>query len=449
MFKEKYNAGKALREKTARSSQAQFHIPSRRPSVVSMISQSNDDRLPELIPIRHFRMCKSPFVFYRATASLMARDLARTPTSGIRVQSCGDCHLMNFGGFATPERTLILDMNDFDETNTAPWEWDLKRLATSFLLAGREKGFSDSDALDVVTTMVSSYQKEMHKYSEMNFLDLWYSKLTFEEVLQDAKTKEGKELISKTMQKANAQSHDAVFYKITANNLGKISISDQTPLVYHPIDVTKNMDMINSFMDGYKSTMQLDRKILLDNYKVIDVALKVVGVGSVGTRCFVVLLMNDNNEPLFLQVKEARQSVLEPYSTKSQFQHQGERVVQGQRQLQAASDMFLGWATGLAGRHFYLRQLRDKKMSPQIELYDKKLLSGFGRLSGNILARAHCKTGQGPFIAGYIGHGDAFIEALCKFSVAYADQTEKDYKDFMKAIKNGILKASDDAPNNI
>ena len=303
MFKEKYNEGKALREVTPRSSHAKLHLPSNRTPVERMISQSNEGRLPELVPIRHFRMGKSPFTFYRGTASLMANDLSCSPSTGISIQACGDCHLMNFGGFATPERTLIVDMNDFDETNPGPWEWDLKRLAASFLLACREKGYSESDGRDVTMQLALTYQQKMYEYSTMNFLDLWYSKLTLEEIERNAKTKEGKALIAKAIKKANEETHDTVFYKITANTLGKIEITDRAPLIYHPLDVEEQMAGIISFMNDYKSTLQNDRRQLLDQYKVIDVALKVVGVGSVGTRCMVVLLMNDNKEPLFLQVK--------------------------------------------------------------------------------------------------------------------------------------------------
>ncbi|WP_259067757.1 DUF2252 domain-containing protein [Mucilaginibacter sp. X4EP1] len=449
MFKEKYNEGKILREITPRSSHAKLHLPLKRTPVERMISQSNEGRLPELVPIRHFRMGKSPFTFYRGTASLMANDLSCSPSTGVNIQACGDSHLMNFGGFATPERTLIVDMNDFDETNPGPWEWDLKRLAASFLLACREKGYSASDGHDVTMQLMQTYQQKIYEYSTMNFLDLWYSKLTLEEIAQNAKTKEGKALITKAVKKANEQTHDTVFYKITANTLGKIEITDHAPLIYHPIDVEEQMAAILSFMDDYKSTLQNDRRQLLDQYKVVDVALKVVGVGSVGTRCMVVLLMNDNKEPLFLQVKEAGQSVLEPFTGKSKFQHSGERVVQGQRLIQSASDVFLGWAKDHTGRCFYLRQLRDKKMSPSIEEFNKTMLGGYATICGNILARAHCKTGQGALICGYIGKGEVFANAICKFSALYADQTEKDYADFMKAIKDGVLTSRDDAPKDL
>jgi uncharacterized protein (DUF2252 family) len=283
----------------------------------------------------------------------------------------------------------------------------------------------------------------------MNFLDLWYSKLTLEEIAQTTKTKAAKERIAKAVEKANEQTHDTVFYKITTKTLGKIEITDQTPLIYHPMDVEESMQRIIRFFDEYKQTMQRDRKQLVDNYHIVDVALKVVGVGSVGTRCLIALMMNDNQEPLFLQVKEAQQSVLEQFTAPSEFKHAGERVVQGQRLIQSASDVFLGWATDREGRCYYLRQLRDKKMSPKVDEFNKSLLGAYAHICGNILARAHCKTGRGPQICGYIGKKDLFLEAVCQFATAYADQTERDYDDFVKTIKAGKLEVTDDTPKEI
>jgi uncharacterized protein (DUF2252 family) len=439
MFKDKYNQGKELRGKIPRSDQAFWKKPSKRPSVQQMIELSNYDRLPNLIPIRHFRMTESSFVFYRATASLMARDLSSTPSSGIIVQSCGDCHLMNFGCFATPERTMVADINDFDETNPGPWEWDLKRLATSFMLACREKNFSEEVGRNITMELILRYQNKLKEYSEMNFLELWYTKFTLEDIRKLSANKKLQERVTKTLQKAETLSHERVFYKITKDALAHREITNQPPLIYHPFDVKKLLELINQFMENYKSTLQPDRKLLLDQYKVVDIALKVVGVGSVGTRCYVVLMMNDNDEPIFVQVKEARQSVLEPYTQPSRYAHHGERVVQGQRMIQAASDIFLGWAVGEEGRHCYLRQLRDKKISFEVDTYDKFGLTLYAHLCGDILARAHCKSAQGPFICGYLGKGEVFANAICEFAVAYADQTERDYADFMKAVRAGKL----------
>ena len=445
MFKDKYAKGKELRTKTPRSRHAQWKPSVDRPAVDDMIALSNYDRLPDLVPIRHFRMTKSPFVFYRATASLMARDLSSTPSSGIIVQACGDCHLMNFGCFSTPERTIVADINDFDETLPGPWEWDIKRLATSFMLACREKKFDETDSHDITMELASTYQQKLREYSEMNFLELWYTKFTMEDLRNLSPSKKLQDQVTKVLAKAEEQSHEQVLYKITESTIAGHEISDKLPLIYHPFDMKESMEMINHFMQQYKSTLQPDRRLLLDQYKVVDVALKVVGVGSVGTRCFVVLMMNDNDEPLFVQVKEARQSVLEAYTHPSVYGHQGERIVQGQRIMQAASDIFLGWSMGPAGRHFYLRQLRDKKISFDVDSFGKFGLKLYAQLCGNVLARAHCKSANGPLISGYIGQGNQFGEALCKFAAAYADQTESDYNDFVKAVKNGKLEVKEEA----
>jgi uncharacterized protein (DUF2252 family) len=439
MFKEKYAQGKALRIKVQRSAQGNWKQPSKRPSVQKMIELSNYDRLQDLVPIRHGRMSVSPFTFYRGTASLMARDLSFTPSSGILVQACGDCHLMNFGGFATPERHLVLDINDFDETNPGPWEWDVKRLAASFVLAAREKGFDRYNEEEIVVELITAYQDKLKAFSSMKLLDLWYLKFDLEEIRRKSKQQWVKQRLARDIQKANQQTHEHVFYKITSNNMGRYEISNQPPLIQHPVNVKESLDIINTFLRGYKRTLQPDRKWLFEQYKVIDVALKIVGVGSVGTRCYVVLLMNDNNEPLLIQVKEARDSVLASYTGESRYRHNGERIVQGQRLIQAASDIFLGWSTGPAGRHFYFRQLRDKKLAPEVDTYDKFLIKAYAKVCGQILARAHCKTGNGASICGYIGKGAIFARAISRFATAYADQTEKDYDDFMKAIRSGKL----------
>src|SRR6476660_885320 len=305
MFKEKYAMGKEIRGKVPRSEQAKWNAAGNRPSVKAMIDLSNYDRLPDLIPVRHFRMSSSPFVFYRATASLLARDLSFSPVSGIYVQTCGDCHLMNFGGFATPERHVVMDINDFDETLPGPWEWDLKRLAVSFALAAREKNYSMYSTDDVVMNFISAYQNAMNEFSNMNLLDLWYLKFDLEEIARSQKNEEVKERLAKALAKGHKQTHDNVFYKMTSDNMGQFTITDQPPLILHPFDLEESKEMINTFLDQYKSTLQPDRKLLLNKYKITDVALKVVGVGSVGTRCFIALLLNDDKDPLFIQVKEA------------------------------------------------------------------------------------------------------------------------------------------------
>jgi len=356
---------------------------------------------------------------------------------------------MNFGGFATPERHVIMDINDFDETLPGPWEWDLKRLATSFELAAREKGFSRNNSDELVMACVGAYQNAMNEYSNMDLIDLWYLKFDLEEIAQEHKNSEVKERLQKTLAKGHKQTNDKVFYKMTSDNMGKFSITDQPPLILHPFDLEESMELINSFFDQYKSTMQPDRKHLLDQYHITDVALKVVGVGSVGTRCYIALMLNDNGESLFLQVKEARQSVMEPYTKPSVYQHHGERIVQGQRLMQSASDIFLGWTTGPTGRHFYVRQLRDKKISANVETMNKDILTIYARFCARVLAKAHCKTNKGAVICGYMGKGDNFATAMNEFAKLYADQTEKDFDEFKKAVQRGELEMAENPAESL
>ena len=444
MFKEKYATGKEMRGKVSRTEHAVWKVPHNRPSVKNMIDLSNYDRLPDLVPVRHFRMSSSPFVFYRATASLMARDLSVTPSSGINVQICGDCHLMNFGGFATPERHVVMDINDFDETLPGPWEWDVKRLAVSFILAAREKKLGRESADDLVVELITAYQNALDEFANMNLLDLWYLKFDLEKIVKEQKNEELKQRLAKNLAKGNKQTHDKVFYKMTSDNMGQFTITDQPPLILHPFNLEESRDMIHTFFEQYKTTLQPDRRLLFDQYHITDVALKVVGVGSVGTRCYVALLLNDNNEPLFIQVKEARQSVLEPYNKPSIYGHHGERIVQGQRLMQSASDIFLGWTTGPQGRQYYLRQLRDKKISPDINTLNKEFLVIYAQYCARVLAKAHCKTNLGAVIRGYIGKGSRFAEAIAEFSELYAEQTEKDFDEFKKAIQKGELPVAKD-----
>jgi uncharacterized protein (DUF2252 family) len=431
--------GKQIRKKVSRSSQGEFALSKDRPDVLTFIQQSNYDRLPDLVPIRHARMSTSPFAFYRGTASIMAYDLSHTHNTGINVQAIGDCHLMNFGGFATPERTLVFDANDFDETHPAPWEWDIKRLATSFVLAGRNNNLAEIDAQELAHALVQSYRKHIFLFSEMTMLELWYKKFDIATIASKTKDEAVRDFLDDSIAKAHKETPQKVLYKTTQEVFGKLEITNQPPLVYHTKDVENDKEYMRSFMNYYFDTLQHDRKWLASKYEIVDVALKVVGVGSVGTRCYVVLLMNDKKEPLFLQVKEARQSVLEPYTQPGKYLHQGQRVVEGQRLVQAASDIFLGWSTGPAGRHFYLRQLRDRKIAPTIEHFNKALLMAYARLCGRMLARAHAKTGNSEIISSYMGKSEAFEEAISNFAIAYADQTEKDYDSFLKAIKAGKL----------
>jgi uncharacterized protein (DUF2252 family) len=438
--------GRLLRKEMKRSAHGTFKLPTKRPSVVSMIKASNKGRIENLVPIRHARMSASPFAFYRGTASIMAYDLSFQQHSSIMVQAIGDCHLMNFGGFATPERTLIFDVNDFDETNIAPFEWDLKRLTTSFILAARNRKFGKNVAFDMAKNVVKYYRQGIQESASMSMLDLWYMKFDLEGIRDNAKTKQAKQYLDILIEKGEKQKIKKVFYKITKNALGKIAIADKTPLIYHPINIEKSRTTLESFLGNYAKTLQPDRRWLFEQYKMVDVALKVVGVGSVGTACYVVLLMNDKHEPLFLQVKEARESVLEPFTHKSIYKHHGQRIVEGQRLVQAASDVFLGWSTGPTGKQFFVRQLKDKKISPEVETFDRVLLGGYAKLCGKMLARAHAKIGVSTLLTGYMGNSEKLDEALAQFAVAYADQTENDYEEFMEAIKSGVIKVAEDLP---
>lgn len=380
-------------------------------------------------------MRQSPFAFFRGAAALMAADLAFTPATGMRVQACGDCHVANFGGFGTPERHLIFDINDFDETLPAPWEWDVKRLAASIVLAMRQTGVGERHCSDAARTSVKSYRKHMREYAEGTALDVWYSHLGAGLFVQNAKTPEAKRRWQRSETKAMLNTSGREFPKITAMRRGRPRIIDRPPLIYHPREMAAIGKHVRQMFQQYRETLPEERRILLDRYELVDVARKVVGVGSVGTRCAVALLMAGPHDPLFLQFKEARASVLEPYAGKSRYTNQGERVVTGQRMLQSASDVFLGWTGDDHGHNFYFRQFRDMRMKIDVERMSKQDWFEYVELCGWVLARAHARTGDPAWIAGYLGKTELFDEAIERFAVAYADQTERDYNYFLKAIR--------------
>ena len=438
-FLEYRHMGKALRKQVDRKDQKKWKEDSSRPSVVELIQQSNQDRLPDLIPIRLGRMLSSPFAFYRGTAAIMAFDLSQLPQTDLTVQAVGDCHLMNFGGFATPERTLVFDVNDFDETLPASWEWDIKRLATSFALAGRHKNLKEYKVRELAYLVCHAYREHIIRFSKLEFLDLWYMKFDVELIRNSTRNASVKGVMDQAIVKAKKSTNETELYKMTKNVAGKFEILDKPPLIYHPFDLGKDPEVMHVFMGQYAKTLQPDRQWLLEKYKLADIALKVVGVGSVGTRCYVALLMNEKEEPLFLQLKEARPSVLEAFTAPSLYPHCGQRVVEGQRLVQAASDIFLGWSTSPSGRQYYVRQLRDRKISPDVEQFDASVLEAYAGLCGRMLARAHAKTGNAAAMAAYMGKNDILEDAISRFAVAYADQTEKDYAGFSKAVKAGIL----------
>jgi uncharacterized protein (DUF2252 family) len=440
--KQRMALGRALREKTPRTSHAKWKPALNRPDPIELLKESDRGRLPELLPIRYARMRCSPFGFFRGAAALMAFDLARTPMTGIRVQGCGDCHVLNFGGFGSPERRLVFDINDFDETLPAPWEWDLKRLATSIVLAGGDRDESSRQCADSARQMVASYRRHMRAYAHMRAIDAWYSHIDPEIFVYQAKTARDKKHWEQIEQQARLQTAEHIFPRITDVEKGHIRIIDKPPLMYHPPNYGKASKHVRDMFHRYRLTLPDERRVILDRYKIVDVARKVVGVGSVGTRCAVVLMMAGKNDPLFLQFKEAHNSVLQPYAAKSRYLNQGERVVTGQRMLQSASDVFLGWTRDDQGHDYYFRQLRDMKMSVPLERMTKTSWQEYVEVCGWVLARAHARTGDAAQIGGYAGKKDTFDRAIAKFAIAYAEQTERDHEALVKAIKSGRLRAS-------
>lgn len=439
--------GKALRQSVPRDSHAKWRKPTGRVDPIAFLQDSDKERLPELVPIRWGRMLASPFAFYRGSAGLMAADLVKTPTTGLRVQACGDCHLMNFGGFATPERSIIFDMNDFDETLPAPFEWDVKRLAASFVLAARSLGFSDAKGRDVAETAARNYRKRLREFAEMHPTEVWYTRLTADDMISTL-PKSRRNLLLDRIEKALERSGSEMdFPKLGQVVGGQPSIRDAPPLIFHP-EVTRLpafKGVIDTMLVEYRETLSEDRRTLLDRYRPMDAAIKVVGIGSVGRRCWILLMMSTSNEPLFLQFKEAAASVLEPFAGASAYVHHGKRIVMGQRLMQPTSDIFLGWVTGANGIHFYVRQLRDVKIKPLIETFDEEMLDLFAKTCGTVLARAHAKAGGVSQISGYLGSGDDFDEAMGRFAIAYADQAERDHAALKAAVRQGKVRVMQEA----
>jgi uncharacterized protein (DUF2252 family) len=440
--KQRLAYGKGLREGVPRSSQAEWKPAPNRADPIQLLKHADRGRLEALLPIRYARMKQSPFGFFRGSAALMAADLSTTPSTGLRVQACGDCHIANFGGFGSPERRLVFDINDFDETLPAPWEWDVKRLAASTILAGREMGVGDKRCSSAARTMVRSYREHMREYAEMRALEVWYSHLDAEIFIDEAQTAAARKRWSEIEKNATLQTAEHVFPKITAVKNGRLRILDRPPLVYHPPDIASISTHVREMFERYRRTLPEERRVVLQRYHVVDIARKVVGIGSVGTRCDVALLMAGANDPLFLQFKQANESVLAPYAGKSRYSNQGERVVTGQRMLQSASDVFLGWARGDDGCDYYFRQLRDMRMKFDVSQMPNDDWLEFVEVCGWTLARAHARTGDPVKIAGYLGKGETFDRAIGAFAVAYADQTERDHALLVKAIRAGKLHAA-------
>ena len=423
-----------------------------------LLEEQARSRVQSLVPIRYGRMAASPFAFFRGAAYVMAADLADTPRSGLRVQLCGDAHLSNFGAFAAPDRRLVFDLNDFDETLPGPWEWDVKRLAASLVVASRQQGFEERDRHGLVTGAVERYRETMRGLAGMRDLDVWYARIDAEDTLArigDRLDRKVLERVARNTAKARRKDHLRAVAKLTSEVDGQMRFISDPPLVVPVSDLLDEYgladrdavdDLIRGLLDDYAATLAPDARELVRRYRYADIARKVVGVGSVGTRAWIVLALGrDNADPLMLQVKEAQRSVLEPFSDPSEHDLQGQRVVEGQRLMQAAGDPLLGWlkATGLDGkeRDYYVRQLWDWKLSADVDAMDPDVLTAYGQLCAAALARAHARSGDRIAIAAYLGAGDTFDRALAEFGEAYADQNERDHAALVRAIQDGRVAA--------
>jgi uncharacterized protein (DUF2252 family) len=453
---ERVARGRAARAEVPRSGHASFEPAAHRPDPVQVLEDQAQTRVPELVPIRYGRMLVSPFTFYRGAAMIMAGDLAATPRSGLTVQCCGDAHLSNFGVFASPERRLVFDVNDFDETLPGPWEWDVKRLAASMLIAARENEFAAKHQDQVVLDTVAGYRTAMAEFAGMTNLDVWYAHLDIETALADLGSQLQPRQVKRTekaLAKARTRDSMSAFSKLTHVVDGQPRIVAEPPLIVPIDDLGEDserdemFDFLHQQLRSYRESLPHERRVLLEQFRLTDFARKVVGVGSVGTRAWIALMLGrDDQDPLFLQMKEAEASVLEEHLGQSEFANHGERVVTGQRLMQSSSDIFLGWLhvpSGLDGRprDFYGRQLRDWKGSAEIERMVPSGLAQYGRLCGWTLARAHARSGDRIAIASYLGKGAAFDRAIVQFSRAYADQNERDYQALLAAVKSARIVA--------
>jgi uncharacterized protein (DUF2252 family) len=452
---ERAEAGSTAREATPVEQNAQFQPAADRTDPVAILEEQAKTRVPELVPVRYGRMLVSPFTFFRGAAAGMAADLAGTADSGLTVQLCGDAHLSNFGLFASPERSLVFDLNDFDETHPGPWEWDVKRLAASLEIAGRANEFGRNKRRRAVLAAARGYQQAMTEFAGLKQLDVWYARADVEELQDTLKTglkKARRKTFDKALAKARSRTSTRAFGRLTGLVDGERRILPDPPLIMPVRDLVPDIERVEleerfrGLLSGYRRTLQSDRRYLLDTFEFVDMARKVVGVGSVGTRCWIVLMRGrDADDPLFLQVKEAQQSVIAQYGRQPTAEQvgEGQRVVHGQRLMQAVSDIFLGWqsAEGIDGRSrdFYVRQLADWKGSVVIEGLSAPELAAYGRLCGWTLARAHARTGDRIAIAAYLGEGEAFPEAVADFAAVYADQNERDYAALQDARRTGRI----------
>ena len=469
---ERQAKGRQASDRTPPASHSGWHPAADRPDPVALLEEQDRTREPDLVPVRHGRMMVSPFTFYRGGARIMAADLKDTPVAGLNAQLCGDAHLSNFGLFASPERRLMFDLNDFDETLPGPFEWDVKRMAASFTIAARNNGFSKADARAATQASVTAYREAMAEFAQMPTMDIWYSHLDEDQLMTairsavaekkkeikgkkdegvDKLVKRGEKRAEKTAEKAHTRDSLSALSKLGELAGGRYQIVSQPPVIVPARDLAATyglspeevLPVIHDQFRAYRATLQADRRHLLEQFEIVDAARKVVGVGSVGTRAFIVLLQGrDAQDPLFLQIKEATASVLEAYLPKSRYRQHGQRVVEGQRMMQSASDIYLGWTKGYdVNRHFYWRQLRDMKGSILVEEMIPLGLTFYGRTCGWTMARAHARSGDPVAIAAYLGDGDAFDKSITDFSQRYADQNEQDYEDFVKAVRSGRLQA--------
>jgi uncharacterized protein (DUF2252 family) len=456
--------GSTARSGTPRSAHAGWAPAAGRRSPVDLLDEQDADREPDLVPVRHGRMMMSPFTFYRGAAKVMAEDLKDTPTAGLSVQLCGDAHLLNFGVYGSPERRLVFDVNDFDETLPGPFEYDVKRMAASFLVAARDNGFSPAESRDAAQASVTAYREAMAGFAGLSTMDVWYASLDESAIAsalaaatgtkknkQAKMTRQAAKQAQRLAEKAHASDSLQALSKLGELAGGQYRIVSQPPVVVPGRDLAPDLspgrlgDLIREQFRAYRASLEPDVRHLIGHFEVVDFARKVVGVGSVGTRCFIVLLEGrDASDPLFLQVKEATPSVFEAYLPRSRYRQHGQRVVQGQRLMQAASDIYLGWTRGVdvdATRHFYWRQLRDMKGSVAVETMNPVGLTMYAQPCGWTLARAHARSGDPVAIAAYLGGGDAFVRSITDFAERYADQNERDYQEFTAAIKSGRLSA--------
>lgn len=453
---ERAEQGRALRSEVPRSCHAEFSPTASRTDPVDIIERQSALRVPELVPLRYGRMLESPFRFYRGAAAIMAADLATTPSTGLRTQLCGDAHLLNFRLLASPERHLMFDLNDFDETLPGPWEWDVKRLAASFAIAGRGNGFPEKVRTGIVRAAGASYREQMRRYADMRTLEVWYAHADMADVeAEEAQelTSRGRAELARAMAEARTRDTVQAYHKLTRRNGGEVRIAADPPLIVPLDDLLPDIerdqltDQIRQLVQDYGRTLRSDHRRLLEQYRVVDVARKVVGVGSVGTRCWIVLLLGkDTDDPLLLQAKEADESVLAAYAGQSLYPHQGERVVAGQRLMQAAGDIFLGWAqtTGIDGRQrdFYVRQLRDWKGIMPADAMVPTGMRRFAVRCGATLARAHARSGDRIAIGAYLGSGTVFEESLTRFAERYAERNELDHQALREAVHSGRVAAA-------